>query len=322
MIFKRKKTPDEATPKSESKGLFSRLKAGLSRTSDSFGDLLLGEKKIDEDYIEQLEETLLMADVGIEASTKITTDLQKLVTRSNIENSNILKTTLVDSMQTLLQDSEKPLLIDSEKKPYVILVVGVNGAGKTTTIGKLAQRLQHEGKSVMLAAGDTFRAAAVEQLQTWGERHNIPVITQGTGADSAAVIFDAINAAKARDIDVIIADTAGRLHTQNNLMEELKKVARVIKKAAPEAPHETLLVLDAGIGQNAVSQASQFHQTTPLTGLVLTKLDGTAKGGIVFALSEKLKLPIRFIGVGEQAEDLQPFVAKDFIHALLGDDYS
>ncbi|UUY09148.1 signal recognition particle-docking protein FtsY [Pseudomonas sp. J452] len=304
-------------------GWFARLKEGLSKTSASLGEgmasLFLGKKAIDDDLLDELETRLLMADVGVEATTAIVQSLTKRVARKELADSDALYKALQEELAGLLAPVEKPLLVDSSKQPYVILVVGVNGVGKTTTIGKLAKKLQGEGKKVMLAAGDTFRAAAVEQLQVWGERNQIAVIAQHTGADSASVIFDAVQAAKARGIDVLIADTAGRLHTKDNLMEELKKVGRVIGKLDDTAPHEVLLVLDAGTGQNAINQTKQFHQTVPLTGLALTKLDGTAKGGVIFALAKQFGLPIRYIGVGEGIDDLRTFVAQDFVQALFAE---
>ena len=305
------------------KGMFSRLRDRLSKTrgslTDGMADLLLGKKTIDNDLLEELETRLLSADVGIEATTRIIDDLTRRVSRKELGDPEALFNALCEDMVDILQPVEQPLQIDTQKRPYVILVVGINGAGKTTTIGKLAKRFQNQGQSVMLAAGDTFRAAAVEQLQTWGERNHIPVIAQGTGADSASVIFDGVQAAMARGVDVLIADTAGRLHTKSNLMEELSKVVRVMKKLIPDAPHEVLLVLDAGTGQNAINQAEEFRDTAGVTGLVLTKLDGTAKGGILFALAKRTGLPIRFIGVGEQLEDLRPFNAEEFVQALFED---
>ncbi len=299
---------------------FDRLKQGLSKTSASIGEgmasLFLGKKAIDDDLLEEIETRLLTADVGVEATSAIIQSLTQKVARKQLTDSDALYKALQDELAALLKPVEQPLRIDPSKEPYVILVVGVNGAGKTTTIGKLASRLQAEGKKVMLAAGDTFRAAAVEQLQVWGERNRIPVIAQHTGADSASVIFDAVQAAKARGIDVLIADTAGRLHTKDNLMEELKKVRRVIGKLDDSAPHEVLLVLDAGTGQNAINQAKQFNQTVNLTGLALTKLDGTAKGGVIFALAKQFALPIRYIGVGEGIDDLRTFEAEAFVQAL------
>ena len=313
---------DPAPPPQESKGFFARMRAGLSKTSANLGEgmanLFLGEKEIDDELIEEMETRLLMADVGIEATTLIMESLQARVRRRELSNRNALYRALQNELEGLLAHVAKPMEVDSSKKPYVILVVGVNGVGKTTTIGKLAKRLQGEGKQVMLAAGDTFRAAAVEQLEVWGERNNIRVIAQHTGADSASVVFDGLQAAKARGADVLIADTAGRLHNKDNLMDELKKVQRVMTKLDPEAPHEVLLVLDAGTGQNAISQTKLFDQAVGLTGLVLTKLDGTAKGGVIFALAKQFGLPIRFIGVGEQIDDLRPFTASEFVKALFG----
>ncbi|OEC35097.1 fused signal recognition particle receptor [Pseudomonas cuatrocienegasensis] len=301
-------------------GWFARLRQGLSKTSASLGEgmasLFLGEKEIDDDLIDELETRLLTADVGVEATTAIIQNLTQRVARKQLTDSGALYKALQGELAALLKPVEQPLVIDTSKQPFVILVVGVNGAGKTTTIGKLAKKLQGEGKKVMLAAGDTFRAAAVEQLQVWGERNKIPVIAQHTGADSASVIFDAVQAAKARGMDVLIADTAGRLHTKDNLMEELKKVRRVIGKLDESAPHEVLLVLDAGTGQNAINQAKQFNQTVNLTGLALTKLDGTAKGGVIFALAKQFALPIRYIGVGEGIDDLRTFEAEPFVQAL------
>ena len=310
-----------AAPATQEKpSFFARLKQGLSKTSASLGEgmasLFLGKKAIDDDLLDDLETRLLTADVGVEATTAIIGNLTKRVARKELADSGALYKALQEELVTLLKPVEQPLVIDTTKQPYVILVVGVNGVGKTTTIGKLAKKLQLEGKKVMLAAGDTFRAAAVEQLQVWGERNNIAVIAQHTGADSASVIFDAVQAAKSRGIDVLIADTAGRLHTKDNLMEELKKVRRVIGKLDETAPHEVLLVLDAGTGQNAINQAKQFNQTVNLTGLALTKLDGTAKGGVIFALAKQFGLPIRYIGVGEGIDDLRPFQAQAFVQAL------
>ncbi|MFI3048260.1 signal recognition particle-docking protein FtsY [Pseudomonas coronafaciens] len=304
-------------------GFFARLKQGLSKTSASIGEgmasLFLGKKAIDDDLLEEIETRLLTADVGVEATSVIIKSLTQKVARKQLTDAQALYTSLQGELAAMLKPVEQPLVIKSEHKPFVILVVGVNGAGKTTTIGKLAKKLQLEGKKVMLAAGDTFRAAAVEQLQVWGERNHIPVIAQHTGADSASVIFDAVQAAKARGIDVLIADTAGRLHTKDNLMEELKKVRRVIGKLDADAPHEVLLVLDAGTGQNAINQAKQFNQTVTLTGLALTKLDGTAKGGVIFALAKQFGLPIRYIGVGEGIDDLRTFEAEPFVQALFAE---
>ncbi len=304
-------------------GFFSRLKQGLSKTSASIGEgmasLFLGKKAIDDDLLDEIETRLLTADVGVEATSLIVQNLTQKVARKQLADADALYKSLQAELAALLKPVEQPLRIESQHKPFVILVVGVNGAGKTTTIGKLAKKLQLEGKKVMLAAGDTFRAAAVEQLQVWGERNHIPVIAQHTGADSASVIFDAVQAAKARGIDVLIADTAGRLHTKDNLMEELKKVRRVIGKLDADAPHEVLLVLDAGTGQNAINQAKHFNQSVELTGLALTKLDGTAKGGVIFALAKQFGLPIRYIGVGEGIDDLRPFEAEPFVKALFAE---
>ncbi|MBB6289124.1 MULTISPECIES: signal recognition particle-docking protein FtsY [unclassified Pseudomonas] len=315
--------PASVAPVETSKtGFFARLKQGLSKTSASIGEgmasLFLGKKVIDDELLEDIETRLLTADVGVEATAVIIQSLTQKVARKQLTDADALYKSLQAELAAMLKPVEAPLVI-TPNKPFVILVVGVNGAGKTTTIGKLAKKLQSEGKKVMLAAGDTFRAAAVEQLQVWGERNKIPVIAQHTGADSASVIFDAVQAAKARNIDVLIADTAGRLHTKDNLMEELKKVRRVIGKLDADAPHEVLLVLDAGTGQNAISQAKQFNQTVQLTGLALTKLDGTAKGGVIFALAKQFGLPIRYIGVGEGIDDLRTFEAEPFVQALFAE---
>ncbi len=342
MFFKRKKdapkadaavtataTPDESVAESqvpqetETPGVFGRIKRGLSRTSqqlgEGLGNLLLGKKALDDDLLEEIETQLLVADVGMDATQEIIDSLTDSVARKELTDSEALYAKLKLLMREMLGEVEAPLVIDTSVKPFVILVVGVNGVGKTTTIGKLAKRFQNQGHSVMLAAGDTFRAAAVEQLQVWGERNNVPVVAQHTGADSASVIFDALQSAQSRGIDVVIADTAGRLHNKSNLMEELAKVKRVMGKLDVAAPHEVLLVLDAGTGQNAVSQAEQFKSSAGVTGLVLTKLDGTAKGGIIFALSKKLGIPLRFIGVGESVDDLQPFDAEHFTQALFNE---
>lgn len=302
-------------------GFFSRLGNGLKRTragiTGGIADLVLGQKAIDEDVLEEVETLLLTADVGIEATRIIIDDLTQRMSRNQLADADALFTALREDMLNILKPCARHLDVSGRSGPFVILTVGINGAGKTTTIGKLAKRFQNEGHSVMLAAGDTFRAAAVEQLQVWGERNNIPVIAQHSGADSASVIYDAFEAAKARGIDVLIADTAGRLHTQSNLMDELIKVRRVISKLDDSAPHEVMLVLDAGIGQNAIAQAQQFHKAVNVTGLTLTKLDGTAKGGVIFAIAKKLGLPIRFIGIGEGIDDLRAFDADDFVTALL-----
>ncbi len=318
---KKPQTPEvEATDEAKSPGLFARLKAGLSRTrqnfSDGLADLVMGRKQINDDLLEELETLLLTADVGVQATRRIIDDLTAKVKRKELADPAALSDALKGQLAALLGQAEKPVRQPAPGKPQVILMVGINGAGKTTTIGKLAKRLQQEGQSVMLAAGDTFRAAAVEQLQTWGERNKVPVIAQHTGADSASVIFDALEAATARGVDVLIADTAGRLHTKSNLMEELAKIARVMKKIDPDAPHEVMLVVDGGTGQNALNQAEQFHQAIPLTGITITKLDGTAKGGIIFAIADRVKVPIRFIGVGEGIEDLRHFDPDDFVRAL------
>ncbi len=316
------KNPPEAAaaPPEQKTNFFSRLKAGLRRTSTSFsegvGNLFLGKKVIDDELFEELEMQLLMADVGIEATQYIIGNLTRRVSRKELSDADALYRALQEELKALIAPCTVPLVIDTARKPYVILMVGVNGVGKTTTIGKLAKRYQGEGKSVMLAAGDTFRAAAVEQLQVWGERNNVPVIAQHTGADSASVLFDALQAAQSRGIDVLIADTAGRLHNKDNLMEELKKIVRVMRKLDDAAPHEVLLVLDAGTGQNALAQVKHFQEAVGVSGIALTKLDGTAKGGIIFAISRQSSLPIRFIGVGEQIDDLRPFDADEFISAL------
>lgn len=301
---------------------FTRVKQGLSRTrsglTDGLASLLLGKKAIDDDLLDDIETQLLTADVGVDATRRILDAITARLKRKELADSDALYKALQEEMAAILTraDGGGGFHIDTSKKPYVILMVGVNGVGKTTTIGKLAKKLQQEGKSVMLAAGDTFRAAAVEQLQVWGERNNIPVVAQHTGADSASVIFDALQSARSKGVDVLIADTAGRLHTKSNLMDELSKVKRVMGKIDPSAPHEVMLVLDAGTGQNALNQAQQFHEAVGVTGLTLTKLDGTAKGGIVFAIAAKMQLPIRFIGVGEKIDDLRPFEADGFVKAL------
>ncbi|WP_370981570.1 signal recognition particle-docking protein FtsY [Agaribacterium sp. ZY112] len=309
---------EEVKPKRPS--LFERIKKGLARTSKPLSTglsaLLLGKKKIDDELLEELETILLTADIGVDATEQIIDQLTAKVRRKELGDSDALLAELKVQLRDMLSQVEQPLLVDTTQNPYVILVVGVNGVGKTTTIGKLAKRLQNEGKSVMLAAGDTFRAAAVEQLQTWGERNNVQVVAQHTGADSASVVFDALQSAKSKGVDVLIADTAGRLHNKSNLMEELAKVKRVMAKIDDSAPHEVLLVLDAGTGQNAVSQLDHFHESAGVTGLALTKLDGTARGGVIFALSQKHGVPLRFIGVGEGIDDLQVFDAGTFVDAL------
>ncbi len=311
-------TLEQPQEKPKKTGFFARLKSGLSKTrtqlTSGIADLVLGSKQIDDDLLEEIETQLLMADVGVEATRKIIDDLTEKSARKELKDPAALMDRLRELLSEIVAPCSAPLEIT--KKPFVILMVGVNGVGKTTTIGKLAKKYQSEGKSVMLAAGDTFRAAAVEQLQVWGERNNIHVTAQHTGADSASVVFDALQAAQARNVDVLIADTAGRLHTKSNLMDELEKVVRVMQKLDPEAPHETMLVVDAGTGQNALSQAEHFHKAVGLSGISITKLDGTAKGGVIFALADKLSIPIRFIGVGEGIDDLRPFDSQDFIEAL------
>ncbi len=280
----------------------------------------LAVKKIDEDLFEELEEQLLIADVGMDTTLKIIESLTEKADRKDLKDGEALYGLLKDELGEMLEKVEQPLVVDANKKPFVILMVGVNGVGKTTTIGKLAKQFQQEGKSVMLAAGDTFRAAAVEQLQVWGERNNVPVVAQHTGADSASVIFDAIESAKARNVDVVIADTAGRLQNKGNLMEELRKIVRVMKKVDPQAPHEIMLTVDAGTGQNAISQAKLFSEVAPVSGITITKLDGTAKGGVIFAVADQFNIPIRYIGIGEGIDDLRPFAANEFIEALFSDE--
>ncbi len=317
-------TDHDVAQKPKKKGLFGRLRQGLNKTgsaiTEGMGSLVLGKKKIDDDVLEELETRLLMADVGMDATMRIIDDLTARSKRNELADSDALMKAMFEEMTKILRPVAKPLEIDNTHKPTVILMVGINGAGKTTTIGKLAKKFQNDGKSVMLAAGDTFRAAAVEQLQIWGERNNIPVVAQGTGADSASVIYDAMESAKAKNIDVLLADTAGRLHTQTNLMEELKKVKRVMQKIDPSSPHEVMLVIDASIGQNALAQAKEFNNALALTGITVTKLDGTAKGGILFAIAEQTGIPVRFIGVGESIDDLQAFDAYEFTSALLAED--
>ncbi|WP_163558138.1 signal recognition particle-docking protein FtsY [Halomonas sp. NO4] len=308
-------------PAAEKKGWFARIRAGLGKTranlTDGLAGLFLGKKQIDDELLEDLETQLLLADVGIEATTAIIDRLTERVSRKELADPQALYRALQEELTTMLDPVATPLALPPKGEgPFVILVVGVNGVGKTTTIGKLTQRFQREGRSVMLAAGDTFRAAAVEQLKVWGERNDVPVIAQHTGADSASVVYDALAAARARKVDVLIADTAGRLHNKAHLMEELKKVHRVMGKLDDTAPHEVMLVLDAGTGQNALSQANTFNEAVPVTGITLTKLDGTAKGGIIFALAKQLGTPIRFIGVGESLDDLRPFAAREFVDAL------
>ncbi len=321
-ILKRKKSeePDARIEQPQEKtGFFSRLKTGLLKTranfSNGIANLILGKKILDKEVLDLIETQLLSADVGVDATQILVDDLTQKLARNELNDTETALKSLQENMKAILRPCEKTLEI-AEKQPFIILVVGINGSGKTTTIGKLAKHLQAEGKKVMLAAGDTFRAAAIQQLQIWGERNQIPVIAQQPGSDTAAVIYDAIESAKARNIDVLLADTAGRLHTQSNLMEELKKVKRVMAKIDPAAPHEILLILDSGIGQNALVQAKQFNDALGVTGLALTKLDGTAKGGIIFAIAKQLNIPIRFIGVGEGIDDLRPFKADEFVEAL------
>jgi fused signal recognition particle receptor len=318
------KAAEEVYVEPEPESLYLRLKSQLKRTRSGLGDALanltFGQKAVSDDLLEDIEATLLMADIGIDATTKIINRLTQSLERHQLRDPDMLTAAVKQELLSILEPCSEPLQIPKQDNPFVILVVGVNGVGKTTTIGKLAKRLQAQGHSVMLAAGDTFRAAAVEQLQTWGERNNIHVVAQHTGADSASVIYDGVQSAKAKGIDVLIADTAGRLHTKSNLMDELKKVKRIMGKLDETAPHEVLLVIDAGTGQNALSQARQFNEAVALTGLVLTKLDGTAKGGMIFALAKQIGIPIRFIGVGEGIDDLQDFHADAFVEALFARD--
>ena len=320
--------PDQAPPENNEvaeqekprQSLFQRLKAGLSKTRSQFSNglanLVLGQKEIDEDVLEEVETLLLMADVGVDTTSRIIADLTDKADRKELKDTQALLQRLKELLRETVEPVQAPLTIPQQDTPFVILVVGVNGVGKTTTIGKLAHQFLADGKSVMLAAGDTFRAAAVEQLKAWGDRNQVPVVAQHTGADSASVIFDAVEAAKARQVDIVIADTAGRLHNKSNLMEELSKVKRVMAKVDQSAPHEVMLVVDAGTGQNALVQAVEFNKAVSLDSVTITKLDGTAKGGVVFALADKMKLPIRYIGVGESKQDLRTFNAGDFIDAL------
>lgn len=319
---KSKSTTADSSDAGNKPGLFGRLSGALKRTRGALlggiARVFDGASPLDEDLIEEVETSLLVSDVGVKASERIIAGLKERVGRREIGDAEALFTALHDDMLPVLEAVSGPLEIpEGAEKPFVVLMVGVNGTGKTTTIGKLARRFRSQGLSVMLAAGDTFRAAAIEQLQAWGARNDVPVVAQHTGADSASVIFDALQSARSRGVDVLIADTAGRLHTQEGLMEELKKVVRVLAKLDPSAPHETMLVIDAGMGQNALVQARQFHAAVNVSGITLTKLDGTAKGGIVFAIAEELGIPIRFVGVGESAEDLREFRADEFVNALL-----
>ena len=318
--------PDVEGQEPSKEGLFARFKRGLQKTRHQLGDgigrLLLGKKEISQELLDELETLLISADLGIETTQKVLKQLTDALARKQLSDGNTVYNALKSLLQDMLIQESHSLSVETEgQTPFVILMVGVNGAGKTTTIGKLAKQFQKQGKKVMLAAGDTFRAAAVEQLHVWGERNGITVIAQQTGSDSASVVFDALQAAKARKVDVLIADTAGRLHTQSNLMDELKKVKRVLQKLDPKAPHETMLVLDASIGQNALIQARQFHESVQLTGITMTKLDGTAKGGILFAIANELKVPFRYLGVGEGIEDLRPFDAAQFVGAIFNDDH-
>ncbi len=315
------KDQKKAPPLHKKKKWFGRLREGLSKTrnqfSDKLGALVLGKKTIDDELLEELEMVLITADVGVDTSEQILQNLAKQVKRKELSNPEMLIKALKQQLYDLLAPLSQPLEVTH--KPFVILMVGVNGAGKTTSIAKLAHYYQQQGKTLLLAAGDTFRAAAIEQLQTWGERNNVPVIAQQPGADSASVIYDAVQSTQAKQQDLLIADTAGRLHTQHNLMEELKKIKRVMSKLDENAPHETLLVIDASLGQNSLNQAKAFHEAIGVTGLCITKLDGSAKGGIIFAIARELALPIRFIGVGEGMDDLQPFDAQTFVDALWED---
>jgi fused signal recognition particle receptor len=309
--------------KPQSDGFFARLMRGLKKTKTNFGSGFFGlfsGKKIDDELFEELEEQLLIADVGMDTTLKIIENLTDKANRKELKDGEALYGLLKEELADMLSTVEQPLIVDTTQKPFVILMVGVNGVGKTTTIGKLAKQFQSEGKSVMLAAGDTFRAAAVEQLQVWGERNGVPVVAQHTGADSASVIFDAIESAKARNVDVVIADTAGRLQNKGHLMEELRKIVRVMKKVDPAAPHEIMLTVDAGTGQNAISQAKLFSDVAPVSGITISKLDGTAKGGVIFAIADQFSIPIRYIGIGEGIDDLRPFVADEFIEALFSDE--
>lgn len=328
-FLKRKKNSDSEdteTPEVtniDKPGLFARLKTGLAKTRATFttgmANLFLGKKVLDQDLLNEIEMALLTADVGVETTEQLIKTLTQKLARNELQDAQAAFQCLQEEMKQILRPYAQPLSIPADIKPYVILVVGINGSGKTTTIGKLANHFKQEHKNIMLAAGDTFRAAAIEQLQIWGERNQVPVIAQQSGADTAAVIYDAMEAAKARGMNILIADTAGRLHTQSNLMTELQKVKRVLAKLDPTAPHETLIVLDATLGQNALAQVKQFNEVMGVTGIVLTKLDGTAKGGIIFAIANQTKIPIRFIGVGEKIHDLRPFNADEFVDALFSE---
>ena len=312
-FFKKNQNKDSTENKNKT-SLKDRLFKSKKKLGDGLSALVIGKKKIDEDLLEELEVLLISSDIGIQTTDKVIESVRKKASRKELKDEDSLYQLIKIELESLLISDDS--MESSPEIPFVILVVGINGAGKTTTIGKLAKLFQKEGKSVMLAAGDTFRAAAVEQLQVWGERNDIPVIAQKTGSDAASVVYDAYQSAIAKKIDILIADTAGRLHTQDNLMQELEKIKRVLKKHNENAPHETLLVIDGGSGQNAVQQANEFHKSIQLSGLAITKLDGTAKGGVLFSISDSLKIPIRFIGVGESIEDLKPFNSKDFVDAL------
>ena len=312
-FFKKNQNKDSTENKNKT-SLKDRLFKSKKKLGDGLSALVIGKKKIDEDLLEELEVLLISSDIGIQTTDKVIESVRKKASRKELKDEDSLYQLIKIELESLLISDDS--MESSPEIPFVILVVGINGAGKTTTIGKLAKLFQKEGKSVMLAAGDTFRAAAVEQLQVWGERNDIPVIAQKTGSDAASVVYDAYQSAIAKKIDILIADTAGRLHTQDNLMQELEKIKRVLKKHNENAPHETLLVIDGGSGQNAVQQANEFHKSIQLSGLAITKLDGTAKGGVLFSISDSIKIPIRFIGVGEGIEDLKPFNSKDFVDAL------
>jgi len=312
-FFKKNQNKDIKTDTKKA-SLKERLSKSKRRLGDGLSSILIGKKQIDDELLEELEMLMISADIGIQTTDKIIESVRKKASRKELKDGDSLYQLIKTELEELLVDEN--LLEPVSESTFVILVVGINGAGKTTTIGKLAKSFQRQGKSVMLAAGDTFRAAAVEQLQIWGERNEIPVIAQKTGADAASVVYDAYQSAVAKNIDILIADTAGRLHTQDNLMQELEKIKRVLKKHHDKAPHETLLVIDGGSGQNAVQQANEFHKSIELSGIAVTKLDGTAKGGVLFAISDSLNLPIRYIGIGEAIDDLKPFHAKDFINAL------
>ena len=312
-FFKKNQNKDIQTDTKKT-SLKDRLFKSKRRLGDGLSSILIGKKQIDDELLEELEILLISADIGIQTTDKIIESVRKKASRKELKDGDSLYQLIKVELEALLIDDN--LLVPVSDSTFVILVVGINGAGKTTTIGKLAKSFQNQGKSVMLAAGDTFRAAAVEQLQIWGDRNEIPVIAQKTGADAASVVYDAYQSAVAKNIDILIADTAGRLHTQDNLMQELEKIKRVLKKHNDKSPHETLLVIDGGSGQNAVQQANEFHKSIELSGIAVTKLDGTAKGGVLFAISDSLNLPIRYIGIGEAIDDLKPFHARDFINAL------